>query len=258
MRANTTVATPADINCQGNGAEYTLVGHKWFTSAPMSDAFLTLAQTPEGVSCFLVPRWLPDGTRNSGLRVMRLKDKIGDRANASSEIEYHNAWAVMLGNPGRGVRTIVEMVVHTRLDCTIGSAALMRLSAQHAAHHVANRRAFGKSLAEAPLMRTVLSDLAVETEAANATWARLARAFSPAPTATPQVVEHEGAIRRLATAIGKYWVCKRTVSVVYEAMECLGGNGYVEEGPLARLYRQAPLNAIWEGSGNVIALDILR
>lgn len=185
---------------------------------------------------------------------MRLKDKIGDRANASSEVEYHNAWGVMLGLPGKGVRTIVEMVVHTRLDCAIGSAALMRQCAQHAAHHASHRAAFGRSLADAPLMRNVLIDLAVETEAANALWARLARAFERAP-ADP----HEAAVRRVATAVGKYWNCKRATAVAYESMECLGGNGYVEEsGPLARLYRQAPLNAIWEGSGNVIALDILR
>ena len=253
VRANTTVATPVHAGQNGPGDQFTLIGHKWFTSAPMSDGFLTLAQTAEGVSCFLVPRWLPDGTRNSGFRVMRLKNKIGDLSNASSEVEFSNAWGVMVGSPGRGVKTIVEMVVHTRLDCTIGSAALMRSAAQLAFHHASHRNAFGTTLSDAPLMRGVLSDLAVESEAATATWARLCRAFDGAASS-----EHEAALRRVATAIGKYWVCKRAPSVAYEAMECHGGNGYVEDGPIARLYRQSPLNSIWEGSGNVIALDILR
>ena len=254
MRANTTIATPVHAARAGPGEQYTLRGHKWFTSAPMSDAFLTLAQTEAGVSCFLVPRWLPDGTRNLGLRISRLKDKIGDKSNASSEVEYHNAWGVLIGPLGRGVRTIVEMVVHTRLDCTIGSAALMRQSAMLAAQHASGRSAFGRSLLEAPLMRSVLADLAVETEAANATWSRMARAFDGAAADD----EHERSLRRIATAVGKYYVCKRAPQVAYEAMECLGGNGYVEDGPMARLYRQAPLNSIWEGSGNVICLDILR
>jgi putative acyl-CoA dehydrogenase len=253
VRANTTRATPVRGGAAGPGDQFTLVGHKWFTSAPMSDGFLTLANTDEGVSCFLVPRWLPDGTRNSGLRLQRLKDKLGDRANASSEIEYENAWGVMVGPAGRGVRTIVEMVVHTRLDCTIGSAALMRQSAQLASHHAAHRGAFGRTLGDAPLMRAVLLDLAVETEAANGTWARLARSFELAGESAP-----EAALRRIATAVGKYWVCKRAPGVAYEAMECHGGNGYVEESPTARLFRQSPLNAIWEGSGSVICLDILR
>ena len=265
VRSNTTVASPVHAGRRGAGEQYTLVGHKWFTSAPMSDGFLTLAQTEEGLSCFLVPRWLPDGTRNAGLRVMRLKEKVGDRSNASSEIEYHHAWGVLLGEPGRGVKTIVEMVVHTRLDCTVGSAALMRQSAQLAAHHARGRAAFGAPLSEAPLMRAVLADLAVETEAANVLWARLAHSFdvverSGSPAASDEHEAHEAAFRRIATAIGKYWVCKRAPSVAYEAMECLGGNGYVEgDGAvMGRLYRQAPLNAIWEGSGNVICLDILR
>ena len=256
VRANTTVATPVHASRVGAGDEFTLVGHKWFTSAPMSDAFLTLAQVEGvGLSCFLVPRWLPDGTRNAGFRIIRLKEKLGDHSNASSEVEYANAWGVMVGAPGKGVRTIVEMVVHTRLDCAIGSAALMRQCAQLAAHHAATRDAFGSRLASAPLMRAVLADLAVETEAANALWPRLAHAFERSAEDA-----HEAAFRRLATAIAKYWVCKRAPSVAYEAMECLGGNGYVEGGGavMARLYRQAPLNAIWEGSGNVIALDILR
>ena len=250
VRANTTVATP--VGDGGEGSEYTLRGHKWFTSAPMSDAFLTLAHTAEGVSCFLVPRWLPDGSRNAGFRLMRLKEKMGDRSNASSEVEYDNAWARMVGRPGKGVRTIVEMVVHTRLDCVIGSAALMRVCAQHAAAHAAGRAAFGAPLVEQPLMRAVLADLALETEAALASWARLCRSFEAADGTT------DASLRRLATAVLKYHVCKRAPGVATEAMECMGGNGYVEDGPLARLYRQAPLNAIWEGSGNVICLDVLR
>ena len=257
VRANTTTATPVHAGCADAGDQFTLIGHKWFTSAPMSDAFLTLAQAHDGsgVSCYLVPRILPDGTRNAGLRFLRLKDKIGDRSNASGEVEYSNAWGVQIGQSGKGVRTIVEMVVHTRLDCTIGSAALMRQSAQLAAHHCAQRHAFGTRLADAPLMRSVLLDLAAETEAANALWPRLAAAFD----ATRRDDPAEAAFRRIATAVGKYSVCKRAPGVVCEAMECLGGNGYVEDsGIMARLYRQAPLNAIWEGSGNVIALDVLR
>ena len=258
VRANTTTATPVDPSAASEGDEFVLRGHKWFTSAPMSDAFLTLAQTPEGLSCFLVPRWLPDGSRNAGFHVMRLKDKVGDRANASSEVEYDRAWGRMVGAPGRGVRTIVEMVVHTRLDCTIGSAALMRACAQLAAQHTATRSAFGSRLIDAPLMRTLLVDLAVETEAANATWSRLARAFEADGASNDESHRHDTHLRRIATAVSKYWVCKRAVGVAYEAMECFGGNGYVEDGPMARLFRQSPLNAIWEGSGNVICLDVLR
>eukprot|EP00419_Tripos_fusus_P044685 CAMPEP_0172832934 /NCGR_PEP_ID=MMETSP1075-20121228/23997_1 /TAXON_ID=2916 /ORGANISM="Ceratium fusus, Strain PA161109" /LENGTH=630 /DNA_ID=CAMNT_0013675605 /DNA_START=44 /DNA_END=1934 /DNA_ORIENTATION=+ len=253
VRANTTIATPAQAGREGPGDGFWLVGHKWFTSAPMSDAFLTLAKTKEGVSCFVVPRWLPGGARNIGFSVQRLKEKLGDKSNASSEVEYRNAWGVMLGEPGRGVRTILEMVVHTRLDCVIGSAALMRLSAQLAAQHASMRCAFGKRLLEQPLMRGVLADLALESEAAVATWLRLARGFDRA-----HAEESEAAFVRLATAIAKYYVCKRAPIVAYEAMECHGGNGYVEEGPMARLFRQSPLNAIWEGSGNVICLDVLR
>jgi len=267
VRSNTTVATPVHAGRAGPGEQYTLIGHKWFTSAPMSDGFLTLAHaegTADGrPSCFLVPRWLPDGTRNSGLRILRLKDKLGDRSNASSEIEYQKAWGVLIGKPGAGVKTILEMVVHTRLDCTIGSSALMRQCAQLAMDHSSQRSAFGSVLSEQPLMRSVLLDLAVESEAANALWPRLASSFED--HTTDLYGGHQAAFRRIATAVGKYWVCKRAPSVAYEAMECLGGNGYVEGdsssgggGLMARLYRQAPLNAIWEGSGNVIALDILR
>ena len=243
VRANMTEALPAN-----SGNAFWLIGHKWFTSAPMSDAFLTLAQTKEGVSCFIVPRWLPDGSRNAGFTVQRLKDKIGDKSNASSEVEYRNAWGWLLGPAGRGVRTIVEMVVHTRLDCVIGSSALMRLSAQLAVHHASERLAFGRRLLDQPLMRRVLADLALESEAALATWLRLARGLD----------RREGPFVRIAVAVAKYFVCKRAPLVAYEAMECHGGNGYVEDGPIARLFRQSPLNAIWEGSGNVICLDVLR
>lgn len=248
VRANMTEAQPVNGMRQSPGHGFWLVGHKWFTSAPMSDAFLTLAQTMHGVSCFIVPRWLPDGNRNAGFTVQRLKEKIGDKSNASSEVEYRNAWGLLLGAQGRGVRTIVEMVVHTRLDCVIGSSALMRLSAQLAFHHASERKAFGRRLLDQPLMRRVLADLAIESEAALATWLRLARGLD----------QKEGPFVRIAVAVAKYFVCKRAPLVAYEAMECHGGNGYVEEGPIARLFRQSPLNAIWEGSGNIICLDVLR
>ncbi|MBP48322.1 MAG: DNA alkylation response protein [Myxococcales bacterium] len=257
VRANSTLAHLAGEG-HGSGAWYRLVGHKWFCSAPMSDAFLTLANTasvdgpPDGLSCFIVPRWAPDGTRNP-LWIQRLKDKVGNRSNASSEIEYHGAWAQMVGEPGRGVRTIIEMVQHTRLDCVVGSSAQIRHAVAQAAHHATHRRAFGKTLIEHPLMRNLLADLQLESEAANATWMRLGQAYD-AGAKDPA----EQALARLATAVSKYHICKRTPSVVYEAMEAHGGNGYVEEGPMARLYRDAPLNSIWEGSGNVIALDVLR
>lgn len=248
VRANMTEAKPVVPGKAAAGDAFWLVGHKWFTSAPMSDAFLTLAQSKEGVSCFVVPRWRPDGRKNAGFNVQRLKEKIGDKSNASSEVEYRNAWGVMIGEPGRGVRTIVEMVVHTRLDCVIGSSALMRLSAQLAFHHATERWAFGRPLIQQRLMRHVLADLTLESEAAMATWLRLARALD----------QREADLARIATAISKYYVCKRSPLVAYEAMECHGGNGYVDDSPIARLFRQAPLNAIWEGSGNVICLDILR
>jgi putative acyl-CoA dehydrogenase len=246
VRANETRALP-----DGEGT-YRLVGHKWFCSAPMSDGFLTLAQAERGLTCFLVPRVLPDGTRNP-FALQRLKDKLGNRSNASSEVEYRGTYAERVGEEGRGVATILEMVHHTRLDCVSGSAGLMRRALAEAAHHAAHRRAFGRRLVEQPLMQAVLADLALEVEAATALALRLARAYDEAP-ADPAA----RAFARIATAVAKYWVCKRAPGMIYEAMECLGGNGYVEESPLPRLYREAPVNAIWEGSGNVIALDVLR
>ncbi|HWX09628.1 MAG TPA: acyl-CoA dehydrogenase family protein, partial [Gaiellaceae bacterium] len=226
--------------------------HKWFCSAPMSDAFLVLAQAPAGLSCFLLPRVLPDGTRN-GFHIQRLKDKLGDRSNASSEIELVGAWAQLVGEEGRGVRTIVEMVVHTRLDCVLGTAAAMRQAVEQATHHAAHRLAFGRPLAEQPLMRNVLADLCVESEAATVTAFRLARAYDRRGDDPG-----EAAFARLATAIAKYWICKRGPGHAAEALECLGGNGFVEESGLPRLYRQQPLQSIWEGSGNVVCLDVLR
>lgn len=234
------------------GDEYELVGHKWFCSAPMCDAFVTLARTDAGLTCFLVPRWRPDGTRNA-FHIMRLKDKMGDRSNASSEIEYHNAWARRVGEDGRGVKTIIEMVMHTRLDCVVGSAAGMRAALAQALWHTAHRTAFQKKLIDQPAMTAVLADLALETFAATALAFRLAAAFDRRSDN-----EEEAAFARLATPIAKYWICKRQPGAVYEALECLGGAGFVEESVMPRLYRTAPLNAIWEGSGNVIALDILR
>ncbi|RIJ18320.1 DNA alkylation response protein [Henriciella mobilis] len=246
VRANTTKAEPA-----GDGG-YILTGHKWFCSAPMSDAFLTLAYAEGGMTCFLVPRWRPDGTRNA-IHIMRLKDKMGDKSNASSEIEYHGAWAERLGEEGRGVRTIIDMVQHTRYDCTLGSAGGMRAALAQALWHTSQRRAFQKALIDQPAMRAVLADLALESEAATAVALRIGASLDRART-DPD----EAAFMRLATPIAKYWVCKRQPGFVYEALECHGGAGFVEEGPMPRLFRQSPLNAIWEGSGNVIALDILR
>lgn len=242
VRANTTRAEPA-----GGAGWYSLTGHKWFCSAPMCDAFLTLAYAEGGLTCFLVPRWLPDGSRNAGFRVMRLKDKLGDRSNASSEIEYHGALAQLLGEEGRGVATIIQMVQHTRLDCVIGSAQQMRGALAQALWHTAHRSAFQRRLIDQPAMAAVLADLAVESEAATALGLRLAQAFDAGDP-----------VARLLTPIAKYWVCKRAPGHVYEAMECHGGAGYIEAGPMPRLFRQSPLNAIWEGSGNVIALDLLR
>jgi putative acyl-CoA dehydrogenase len=206
-----------------------------------------LAQAPDGLSCFLLPRILPDGTRN-GFRIERLKDKLGNRSNASSEIALESAWAVLVGEGGQGVKTIIEMVNHTRLDCVIGSASLMRQAVAQATHHTAHRKAFGKLLSEQPLMVNVLADLAVESEATTILMMRLARAFD----------RSEHPFRRIGVALGKFWTCKRAIAVVAEALECHGGNGYVEESILPRLYREAPLNSIWEGSGNVNALDVLR
>ena len=245
IRANTTVAAHIVDD------EYELTGHKWFCSAPMCDAFLTLAQTEAGVTCFLVPRWRPDGTRNA-FHIMRLKDKLGDRSNASSEIEYHGAFAQRVGEEGRGVRTIIDMVQHTRLDCIAGSAGGTRAAVAQALWHTAHRSAFQKKLIDQPAMERVLADLAIETEAATALALRIAQSFDRLDD------EGEAAFMRLATPIAKYWVCKRQPGAVYEALECLGGAGFIEEGVMPRLFRQSPLNAIWEGSGNVIALDILR
>src|SRR3954454_3128587 len=241
VRANTTRAVSRP------DGSYALTGHKWFTSAPMSDLFLVLAQLDEGVSCFLVPRVLPDGSRNV-FHVQRLKDKLGDRSNASSEVEFDGTTGWLVGEPGRGVPTIIEMVNMTRLDCVLGSAATVRAALTQAIHHADHRRAFGALLADQPLMQNVLADLAVESEAATALGVRLAAAVDAG----------EADFLRLAGAAAKFWVCKRTPAVVAEALEVLGGNGYVEDSGLPRLYRQAPLNSIWEGSGNVIALDVLR
>jgi putative acyl-CoA dehydrogenase len=257
VRANTTVARP--LNGGGAGAEYELHGHKWFCSAPMSDVFLVLAQTDEGVSCFLLPRILPDGNRNE-FHIQRLKDKLGNHSNASSEIELHGAWARMLGEPGRGVPTIIEMVGHTRLDCVIGSAAGMRSGVASATHHAAYREAFGKRLIDQPLMRNVLADLCVESEATTALAMRLARAYDEAHADAAEGENETDAqlFKRLATAVGKYWTCKRAPNHAFESLECFGGNGYVEESGMPRLYREAPLASIWEGSGNVMSLDVLR
>ena len=245
VRANTTRAEPT--GARGPGEEYRLTGHKWFCSAPMSDLFLMLAQTDAGLSCLAVPRWLPDGTRNA-IEVQRLKDKLGNRANASSEIELDGALGTLVGEEGRGIRTILTMVNHTRLDCVIGVTGQMRASVSQALHHAHHREVFGRRLADQPLMANVLADLAVESEAATTTMLRLAGAYDRGETA----------FARIATAVAKYWTCKRTPVVAAEALECLGGNGYVEEAPLARLFRESPLNGIWEGSGNVMCLDVLR
>jgi putative acyl-CoA dehydrogenase len=257
VRANTTVASP--LNGGGAGGEYELVGHKWFCSAPMSDIFLVLAQTGEGLSCFLLPRILPDGERNA-FHIQRLKDKLGNHSNASSEIELHGAWARMVGEPGRGVATIIEMVGHTRLDCVIGSAAGMRLGVVNATHHAAHRSAFGKRLIDQPLMRNVLADLCLESEATTALAMRLARAYDEAHADAENGENDTDAqlFKRLATAVGKYWSCKRAPNHAFESLECLGGAGYVEESGMPRLYREAPLASIWEGSGNVMSLDVLR
>jgi putative acyl-CoA dehydrogenase len=247
VRANTTRATP-----NGDGT-WSLRGHKWFTSAPMCDLFLVLAQSPAGLSCFLVPRVLPDGTRNT-FRIQRLKDKLGNRSNASSEPEFDGTIAHLVGEEGRGVRTIIEMVSMTRLDCVIGSAALMRQAVLQATHHASHRSAFGGLLIDKPLMRNVLADLSLESEAATTLMMRLAGAIDRSQRGDAQ----EQAFKRLAVAVGKYWVTKRAPNVAAEALECLGGNGYVEESGMPRLYREAPLNSVWEGSGNVNALDVLR
>jgi putative acyl-CoA dehydrogenase len=245
VRANTTAARPL-----AEDGTYELTGHKWFCSAPMSDGFLVLAQAPDGLTCFLVPRVLQDGSRNV-FRIQRLKDKLGNRSNASAEVEFDGTWARRVGEEGRGVRTIIEMVAATRLDCVLGSAGLMRQSVAQAVHHCTYREAFGGKLADKPLMRNVLADLALESEAATTLALRLAAAYDDGG-------EQERALLRIAVPAAKYWVTKRCPSVAVEAAECLGGNGYVEESQMPRLVRESPLNSIWEGAGNVQALDVLR
>ena len=252
VRANTTRAEPAGSD--GWGARYTLTGHKWFFSAPMCDAFLVLAQAPAGLSCFFLPRILSDGSVNA-IRIQRLKDKLGNKANASSEVEFEGAQAWLVGEEGRGVPQILEMGTMTRLDCALGTSGLMRQALSLALHHTSQRKAFGKLLIDQPLMRNVLADLALESEAATALALRLARAFDKAADT------HEAVMARLLTPIAKFWICKRGSHFAQEAMECLGGNGYVEEGGegvMARIYREMPLNSIWEGAGNIMALDLLR
>lgn len=257
VRANRTRAEPVGGEGGGPGGEYRLTGHKWFCSAPMCDAFLVLAQAPGGLTCFLMPRFAPDGTLNP-MRINRLKDKLGNRANASSEIELDGVWARRVGEEGRGVATILEMVRHTRLDCVIGAAATMRRAIAEATHHAHHRRAFGRPLDEQPLMRNVLADLCLESEAATAMALRLARAFDDAAGDEGQSDEGRVRLMRLLTPVAKYHVTRRAVAAVAEALECIGGNGYVEEHPIARLYREAPLNSLWEGAGNIQCLDVLR
>jgi len=245
VRANTTTAMPA-----ADG--YAITGHKWFMSAPMCDAFLVLAQAPGGLTCFLMPRFRPDGSVNA-LHFQRLKDKLGNRSNASSEVEFAEAFAWRVGEEGRGVRTIIEMVQLTRVDCIISSAGMMRMALAQAMHHARHRTVFQKRLADQPMMRTLLADMALEVEGTTALTMRLCHSFDLAARDA-----QEAARGRLLTPAVKYWICKAAPGFIYEAMECLGGNGYVEETPLARLYREAPVNAIWEGSGNVMCLDVLR
>ena len=246
VRANTTRAVPAG-SASGPGELYALTGHKWFCSAPMSDLFLMLANTETGISCFAMPRWLPDGTHNA-ISIMRLKDKLGNRSNASSEIEMAGALGTLVGDEGRGIATILAMVNHTRLDCVNGVVGQMRAGFSQAVHHARHRAAFGRLLIDQPLMQNVLADLAVESEAATTTMVRLAGAYD----------RGEQAFARIATAVAKYWICKRAPVFAAEALECLGGAGYVEESLMPRLFRESPLNSIWEGSGNVICLDVLR
>ena len=246
VRSNSTKAVSL-----GNG-EWSLTGHKWFCSAPMCDAFLTLAQTDKGLSCFLVPRFKPDGARNP-FYVQRLKNKLGNRSNASSEVEYRDTWGQMVGEPGRGVATIIEMVAHTRLDVAIGAAGIMRHALVQAIHHCRHRSAFGKLLVDQPLMQNVLADLALEWEAATTLAVRVGRAFDRGAND-----DGERAFGRIAMSVAKYWCAKRVTGVVAEALECHGGNGYVEDAPMSRHYREAPLGSIWEGSGNVQCLDMLR
>lgn len=249
VRSNSTRARP--IGAEGRGHAYQITGHKWFFSAPMSDAHLVLAQTSSGLSCFFIPRWQPDGSKNAVL-LQQLKDKVGNRSNASSEVEFQAAWGLMVGEEGRGIPTIIEMANSTRLDCVIGSAALMRQALVQALHHASHRHAFGKPLIEQPLMRNVLCDLALESEAATRLMLRLASSLDRADSPL------ERAWRRIMTPAAKFWVCKRALAFTGECMEIWGGNGYVESGPMGRLYREAPVNSIWEGSGNIMCLDVLR
>jgi putative acyl-CoA dehydrogenase len=244
LRMNTTRAEPA-----GDGA-FRLHGHKWFMSAPMCDAFLVLAQAPKGLSCFFMPRWTPDGKRNA-IHINRLKDKLGNKSNASSEVEFHGAYAQLVGEEGRGIPTIIEMAGYTRLDCCIGSSGLMRQAVAQATHHARHRTAFQKKLIDQPLMTNVLADMALESEAATVLTMRLARAYDENDE-TAQV------FRRVVTPAAKFWICKRAPSLTYEAMEVLGGSGYIEESIMPRLYREAPVNSIWEGAGNIMCLDVLR
>jgi putative acyl-CoA dehydrogenase len=249
VRSNTTSAVP--VGARGPGREYRLTGHKWFFSAPMCDAFLVLAQASGGLSCFFVPRFLPDGTVNS-LWLQRLKEKLGNRSNASSEVVFQDTYGLLVGEEGRGIQTILEMGVYTRFDNATATAGLMRQCVAQAIHHASERKAFGRLLIDQPLMRNVLADLALECESHIVLSMRLARAFDA------QEDESESVLRRLLTPVAKYWVCKRAPAVIAETMEVLGGNGYVEEGPIARRFRESPLNSIWEGSGNIMCLDVLR
>ncbi|MDO8287927.1 MAG: isovaleryl-CoA dehydrogenase [Parvibaculum sp.] len=250
VRANTSVAVA--VGAGGAGAEYRITGHKWFFSAPMCDAFLVLAQAKGGLSCFLMPRFTPDGAPNA-IRIQRLKDKVGNKSNASSEVEFQGASGWLIGEEGRGIRNILEMATYTRLDCAVATAGMMRAAVANAIHHCSYRTVFQKKLIDQPLMMNVLADLAIENEAAAALSFRVARAFDKAAGD-----EAEAAYKRIMTPVAKYWVCKRAPNLAYEAMECLGGNGYVEEAIAGRIYREMPVNAIWEGSGNVMCLDVLR
>lgn len=252
VRANTTFARPLGQGDLGTAKLFSITGHKWFCSAPMSDAFLVLAQTDKGLSCFLVPRVLPDGKRNI-FQIQRLKDKLGNKSNASSEVEFHDTHGYLVGEEGRGVATIIEMVTHTRLDCAIGSASLMRQSVVQAVHHTRHRSTFGKLLIDQPMMKNVLADLALESEAAALLVMRLAHSFDRASNSSS-----EESFRRITSAIAKYWLCKRAPTHVVEGLECHGGNGYVEEHVMPRLFRESPLNSIWEGSGNIMCLDVMR
>ncbi len=250
VRANTTRAEP--VGAGGRGGEYRLTGHKWFFSAPMCDAHLVVAKTPDGApGCFFVPRWRPDGTKNA-VHVQRLKDKVGNRSNSSSEVEFQDAYGVLMGEEGRGIPTIIEMATYTRLNCVVGSAAMLRQALAQALHYTRHRTAFGRRLVEQPLMRAVLADLALESEAAMQLSLRLAQAFEH------QDDPRERTWMRLVTPAAKFWVCKRAVELTGEAMEVLGGNGYIDDGVMGRLYREAPVNSIWEGSGNVMCLDVMR